>query len=130
VFVSILKTPQHVLSTFVLLLCLVGAYSLGNSLLDLWVLAVMGLVGYGFRKLTIDPAPLIIAVVLGPMMEKTLRQTLFMAHGDWRLLVFRPLSLALFLIGALVLLGPPLIALLRPAASESERRGRRSPSAG
>jgi putative tricarboxylic transport membrane protein len=121
VFVSILKTPQHVLSTFVLLLCLVGAYSLSNSLLDLWVLTVMGLVGYVFRKLAIDPAPLIIAVVLGPMMEKTLRQTLFMAHGDWRLLVFRPLSLALFVIGALVLLGPPLVSALR-------RRGNVQPS--
>jgi putative tricarboxylic transport membrane protein len=75
VLVSILRTPQHVLSTFVLLLCLVGAYSLGNSLLDLWVLVVFGLVGYGFRKLAVDPAPLIVAVVLGPMMEKTLRRS-------------------------------------------------------
>jgi putative tricarboxylic transport membrane protein len=113
VFVSILRTPQHVLSTFVLLLCLVGAYSLSNSMLDLWVLVVMGLVGYVFRKLAIDPAPLIVAVVLGPMMEKTLRQTLFMAHGDWRLLVFRPLSLVLFAIGILVLLGPPLLSAWR-----------------
>jgi putative tricarboxylic transport membrane protein len=113
VFVSILRTPQHVLSTFVLLLCLVGAYSLNNSMLDLWVLSVMGVVGYVFRKLAIDPAPLIVAVVLGPMMEKTLRQTLFMAHGDWHLLLFRPLSLALFSVGALVLVGPPLFGLLR-----------------
>jgi putative tricarboxylic transport membrane protein len=113
VFVSILRTPQHVLSTSVLLLCLVGAYSLSNSMLDLWVLVVMGLVGYVFRKLAIDPAPLIVAVVLGPMMEKTLRQTLFMAHGDWRLLVFRPLSLVLFAIGILVLLGPPLLSAWR-----------------
>jgi putative tricarboxylic transport membrane protein len=113
VFVSILRLPQHVLSTFVLLLCLVGAFSLSNSLLDLWVLVGMGLLGYAFRKLSIDPAPLIVAVVLGPVMEKTLRQTLFMAHGDWRLLVFRPLSLVLFVIGALVLVGPPLAAMLR-----------------
>jgi putative tricarboxylic transport membrane protein len=113
VFVSILKAPQHVLSTLVLLLCLVGAFSLSNSLLDLWVLVGMGVLGYAFRKLGIDPAPLIVAVVLGPVMEKTLRQTLFMAHGDWRLLVFRPLSLTLFVIGALVLVGPPLLAALR-----------------
>jgi putative tricarboxylic transport membrane protein len=112
-FVSILRVPQPVLSTFVLLLCLVGAFSLSNSLLDLWVLVAMGLLGYAFRKLSIDPAPLIVAVVLGPVMEKTLRQTLFMAHGDWRLLVFRPLSLALFVIGALVLAGPPIVAALR-----------------
>ena len=72
----------------------------------------MGVVGYGFRKLSVDPAPLIVAVVLGPIMEKTLRQTLFMAHGDWRLLLLRPLSLALLLLGALVVLGPPLLAAL------------------
>jgi putative tricarboxylic transport membrane protein len=113
VFVSILRLPQPMLSTFVLLLCLVGAFSLSNSMLDLWVLVATGLLGYVFRKLSIDPAPLIVAVVLGPVMEKTLRQTLFMAHGDWRLLVFRPISLTLFVIGALVLLGPPLAAALR-----------------
>ena len=112
-FVSILRIPQHLLSTFVLLLCLVGAFSLNNSMLDLWVLVATGLLGYAFRKLKIDPAPLIVAVVLGPIMEKTLRQTLFMAHGDWRLLLLRPLSLVLLLIGALVLAGPPLLAGLR-----------------
>jgi putative tricarboxylic transport membrane protein len=112
-FVSVLRMPQHVLSTLVLLLCLVGAYSLNNSSLDLWVLVGFGIVGYVFRKLTVDPAPLIIAVVLGPLVEKTLRQTLFMAHGDWQLLVFRPLSLALLAIGAAVLLLPPLVATLR-----------------
>jgi putative tricarboxylic transport membrane protein len=120
VFVSVLRLPQYALSTLVLLLCLVGAYSLSNSLLDLWVLVAFGLAGYAFRKLSIDPAPLIVAVVLGPIMEKTLRQTLFMAHGDWRLLAYRPLSLALLLIGAAVLLGPALWAALRrrpPAAS-------------
>jgi putative tricarboxylic transport membrane protein len=52
-------------------------------------------------------------VVLGPIMEKTLRQTLFMAHGDWRLLAFRPLSLVLLLLAAVVLVGPPVWALLR-----------------
>ncbi|MBI3107404.1 MAG: tripartite tricarboxylate transporter permease [Candidatus Rokubacteria bacterium] len=66
VFVSILRLPQYVLSTLVLLLCLVGAFSLNNSPLDLWVLVGMGVVGYVFRKLSVDPAPLIVAVVLGP----------------------------------------------------------------
>jgi putative tricarboxylic transport membrane protein len=116
-FVSILRTPRHILSTFVLLLCLIGAFSLNSSHLDLWVLVGTGLLGYAFRKLSIDPAPLIVAVVLGPVMEKTLRQTLFMAHGDWRLLVFRPLSLTLFVIGALVLLGPPIVGALRRRAA-------------
>jgi putative tricarboxylic transport membrane protein len=101
----------------VLLLCLVGAYSLNNSPLDLWVLVGFGFLGYVFRKLAIDPAPLIIAVVLGPLMEKTLRQTLFMAHGDWHMLVVRALSLALFAVGAAVLLAPPLLSAWRRRAA-------------
>lgn len=57
------------------------------------------------------------AVVLGPIIEETLRQTRFMAHGDWRPLAFRPLSLGLLLLGAVVLAGPPVWALLRRRAT-------------
>jgi putative tricarboxylic transport membrane protein len=113
VFVSVLRLPQHLLSTLVLLLCLVGAWALNNSALDLWVLVVMGFVGYGFRKLAVDPAPLIVALVLGPFMENTLRQTLFMARGDWSTLLLRPLALALLLIGLLAVAAPPAVAALR-----------------
>jgi putative tricarboxylic transport membrane protein len=120
-FASILRLPQHLLSTLVLLLCLVGTWSLNASLLDLWVLVVMGVAGWGLRKARVDPAPLIVALVLGPYMENTLRQTLYMAHGDWRLLVFRPLALALVLVGVLAVAAPPLVAALRrrpaPAAT-------------
>jgi putative tricarboxylic transport membrane protein len=114
-FVSVLRLPQHVLATLVLLLCLVGAYSLNNSLLDLWVLAASGLVGYGLRKLAVDPAPLVVALVLGPIMEKSLRQTLFMARGDWTDIFARPLSVALLVIGLAVFAGPALVAVGRRA---------------
>lgn len=116
VFVSVLRLPQHVLATLVLLLCLVGAYSLNNSLLDLWVLALFGVFGYGLRKLAIDPSPLVVALVLGPLMEKTLRQSLFMAQGDWVSVLGRPLTVALLLAGALALAGPPLLRALRRSA--------------
>ena len=112
-FVSVLRLPQHVLATLVLLLCLVGAYSLNNSLLDLWVLTVTGILGYGLRRLAIDPAPLVVALVLGPIMEKSLRQTLFMARGNWTDIFARPLSVALLLVGFAVFAGPPLTALAR-----------------
>jgi putative tricarboxylic transport membrane protein len=112
-FVSVLRLPQHVLATLVLLLCLVGAYSLNNSQLDLWVLVVFGFFGYGLRKLSIDPSPLVVALVLGPLMEKTLRQSLFMARGDWLQIVGRPLTLALLLLGALALIAPLIARLLR-----------------
>jgi putative tricarboxylic transport membrane protein len=117
VFVSVLRLPQHVLATLVLLLCLVGAYSLNNSVLDLWVLIVMGVFGYGLRKLAIDPAPLVVALVLGPLMEKSLRQTLFMMRGDVGLLLERPLTLVLLLGGLAALVGPALARIARRRAA-------------
>jgi putative tricarboxylic transport membrane protein len=112
-FVSVLRLPQHVLATLVLLLCLVGAYSLNNSLLDLWVLVGFGIFGYGLRKLAIDPSPLVVALVLGPLMEKTLRQALFLERGNVLALAGRPLTAALLVLGAVVLVAPPLVRLLR-----------------
>jgi putative tricarboxylic transport membrane protein len=97
-----------VLATLVLLLCLVGAYSLNNSQLDLWALVVFGIFGYGLRKLAIDPSPLVVALVLGPLMEKTLRQALFMERGNVLALAGRPITLALLLLGVVALAAPLL----------------------
>src|SRR5688572_1594601 len=112
-FVSVLRLPQHVLATLVLLLCLVGAYSLNNSQLDLWVLVLFGVFGYGLRKLAIDPSPLVVALVLGPLMEKSLRQALSMERGDLLVLVTRPLTLGILLVPVLALLVPPVLRLRR-----------------
>ncbi|HEY7364241.1 MAG TPA: tripartite tricarboxylate transporter permease [Methylomirabilota bacterium] len=123
-FVSVLRLPQHVLATLVLLLCLVGAYSLNNSQLDLWVLVAFGIFGYGLRQLRIDPSPLVVALVLGPLMEKTLRQTLFMERGDVLAVLGRPLTLTLLLIGVLAVAAPALARLFRrprPAVARAIR---------
>jgi putative tricarboxylic transport membrane protein len=112
-FVSVLRLPQHILATLVLLLCLVGAFSLSNSYLDLWVLVIFGIVGYVLRKLRIDGSPLVVALVLGPMMEKTLRQSLFLTRGSVVELLTRPLTIAILLIPVAALLGPPLMRLFR-----------------
>ena len=69
--------------------------------------------GPSSTNLSVDPSPLVVALVLGPLMEKTLHQTLFMARGEWTEIVSRPLTLALLLLGALVLAGPPLVRLAR-----------------
>ena len=108
-FVSVLRLPQHVLATLILLLCLVGAYSLNNSQLDLWVLVGFGIFGYGLRKLAIDPSPLVVALVLGPMMEKTLRQSLFMARGSFVDILSRPLTMTLLLLGLAAVVAPWVI---------------------
>jgi len=86
---------------------------LSNSLLDLWALVGSGIFGYGLRKLAIDASPLVVALVLGPLMEKTLRQSLFMARGDWLEIVGRPLTASLLGLGALALVAPPFVRLTR-----------------
>jgi putative tricarboxylic transport membrane protein len=119
-FVSVLRLPQHVLSTLVLLLCLVGAFSLSNSHLDLWILVTFGIFGYALRKLSVDPSPLVVALVLGPMMEKTLRQSLFISQGSIVEVLMRPLTMAILAVPVLALAGPPLLRLrrrLRPAVA-------------
>jgi putative tricarboxylic transport membrane protein len=122
-FVSVLRLPQHVLATLILLLCLVGAYSLNNSQLDLWVLVVFGVFGYGLRKLAIDPSPLVVALVLGPLMEKTLRQSLFMARGEWLTILGRPLTLTLLLVGVVAVAAPTLLRLARRWRTQPQLSG-------
>jgi putative tricarboxylic transport membrane protein len=116
----VLRLPQHVLATLVLLLCLVGAFSLSNSHLDLWILVIFGVFGYALRKMSVDASPLVVALVLGPMMEKTLRQSLFITQGSLVDLVTRPLTMAILAIPVLALAGPLLLRLRRrprPAAA-------------
>jgi putative tricarboxylic transport membrane protein len=122
-FVSVLRLPQHILATLVLLLCLVGAFSLSNSFLDLWVLVVFGVFGYALRKLKVDPSPLVVALVLGPMMEKTLRQSLFMARGSVLDIASRPLTLTLLVLGLAALAAPMVARRLRgrPIGAEPAR---------
>ena len=95
-FVSILKVPRQILLPVIVLLCLVGVYSLNASYVDLMVLVVFGLVGYALRGLGFQPAPLILATVIGPMIETSLRQSLKMTGGSIGGLIFRPICLVLY----------------------------------
>ena len=98
---------------FILLLCLVGTFSINNSFLDIYILLGMGVVGYILRKLDFDMAPLILAVVLGPILEKTLRQSLFYARGDAWAIFGRPYTASLLSVGVVLIILPPLIRRLR-----------------
>jgi putative tricarboxylic transport membrane protein len=116
---SVLRIPQAILLTGVLLLTLVGAYSVDNSLLDLLTLMGAGLAGYLFRKVGFDPAPLVLALVLGPVLENSFRQSLFMSQGSLLIFIQRPIS-ALLLGLALLVLGAPALWGLRAAHKDRE----------
>jgi TctA family transporter len=82
--------------------CVIGAYSISNNTFDIYVLAFFGVLGYVFKKLGAEPAPLLLALILGPMAEEYLRRTLLLSHGDASVFFTRPVSLITLLI-ALVL---------------------------
>jgi putative tricarboxylic transport membrane protein len=108
VWVSLLRIPQPILLGSIVLFMLVGTYSLNNSLLDLVVLVVMGALGYVLRKLGFDLAPAILAMVLGPLLEKTFRQSLYMSAGSPAVFFARPIAGGLWVAILLTLLLPPL----------------------
>jgi len=107
-WIQVLKVPYPILFPLILLFCVIGAYSLNNSVTEVGIMILFGIMGYFLRKLDFEPAPLILALVLGPMMELNFRQSL--AMGDGRLVFFfeRPIS-AIIMVIALFLLVMPFI---------------------
>ena len=99
-----------------MLFCAIGVYSTNNNTWDVWVMGWFGIIGYIFHKLSMEPAPLLLGLILGPMMEENLRRALLLSRGDWSVLVTRPLS-ATLLFMALVLL---IIVLLPAVRSKRE----------
>jgi putative tricarboxylic transport membrane protein len=126
-FVWSLRMPLPVLCAVVLVLCIVGGYAPNQKLHDVWLIAVFGIGGYLLRKLDYPLAPLVLALVLGPLMEKSLRQALISAQGDVATFVERPISAA-FLGIAVVLFLLPAVRKLRKrlAAGGPEPSGRPS----
>lgn len=104
IWVSLLKVPYRFLFPAILMFCSVGAYSINNSITDLVLVSVFGLIGYVFRKFDCEPAPLILGFILGPMMEENLRRTMVLSRGDPTVFFTRPVSLGLLLAAALLLL--------------------------
>ncbi len=103
IWVQVLKVPYKVLFPLIILFCLIGVYSMNNVVFDLYVMIFFGAAGYLMRKFGYEPAPLILAYVLGPMLEQNLRQSLLISQGSFMIFITRPIS-AVFLVAALLLL--------------------------
>jgi putative tricarboxylic transport membrane protein len=103
-FVNLLRVPYHFLFPAILLICFVGVYSVNLSGTDLWIMAIFGVVGYGLRKLAFDPSPIVLALVLGPMMEQALRQALIMSRGEFGIFLSRPIAAGMLAAAVLLLL--------------------------
>lgn len=113
VFVSILKIPYSILSSMILIFCFVGAYSINNNPADVIMVSIFGLIGYLFRRLEFDTAPLLLAFVLGPILEKSFRQTLLMGMGNPLFLFSRPVSIGLIVFWIVILLYPVILGQIK-----------------
>ncbi len=120
IWVKILKIPYDILFPFIFLFCLVGVYTLNNNVVEILIMLLFGVFGYVNRKLGFEGAPFILAMVLGPIMEKCLRQSLVISHGRPEIFYSRPLPAILIGIGIVVLIYSVLSAGLKTRLKEGE----------
>jgi putative tricarboxylic transport membrane protein len=114
-FVAIIKVPFRVLAPAILVLCTVGAYSVNGSVMDIWILFATGVLGFLMKRLGFSPPALIIGLVLGPLAEGTLQQTMIISDGSLLIFLTRPISLVLTIAIALILLSSAVVPRLTAA---------------
>jgi putative tricarboxylic transport membrane protein len=103
IFVNVLRIPYAYLYPLVIMFCIVGVYEVSHSIVDVWIMLIMGVVGYGLRKFGLDPAPLVLGLVIAPTFEMSLRQSLIMSNGNWTIFVQRPIAAVLLAVCAALL---------------------------
>lgn len=108
-WVKLLKTPYLILFPMIFLFCLIGSYSLNSNIFDVAMTVLFGVIGYLMRKFEYEPAPLIMALILGPMFEVALRQSLIMSNGSPLIFLFRPISSVFIIISCILLFSPFLL---------------------
>jgi len=115
-WVRMISIPYHLLFPIIVVFCAIGVFSLNNSTFDIFFMAIFGLFGYVLKKLGAEPTPMLLAFILGPMMEEYLRRALLLAKGDPSVLVTRPISALLLGLAAAL-----LVVVILPAISRTRR---------
>ncbi len=111
-FVAVLKMPFTILAPIIYVLCVVGGFAPTKDMHDVWLMLIFGVVGYLMRKLDYPLAPAVLAIVLGPLAEPAMRQSLIMSHGSMEIFFIRPIA-GTIMVCALGLLLWPLFSLVR-----------------
>jgi putative tricarboxylic transport membrane protein len=102
-FVNLLRIPYAYLYPLMIMFCVIGVYEVNNSIVDVWIMLIMGMVGYSLKKFGFDPAPLVLGLVIAPLFEMSLRQSLIMSDGAWLIFLQRPIALTLLCVSAALL---------------------------
>lgn len=120
IWVKLLKVPYRLMYPAILVFCAIGVFSVQNAVADIWQMALFGVLGYLLGKLRLEPAPLLLGFVLGPLMEENLRRALLISRGDFSVFVQRPISLGLLCaaVALILLLVAPALRRKRQVAFE------------
>ncbi len=121
-FVNLLRIPYRILYPSILVFCVLGVYAVNSSVLDIWIMTLTGLLGYLLRKFDFETAPVVLGLVLAPMLEMSVRQSLAMSRGSYGIFVQRPIA-ATMLFVAMVLLTLGLKPLLQRGLDWRARLG-------
>ncbi|MGH3348953.1 MAG: tripartite tricarboxylate transporter permease [Nocardioides sp.] len=114
-FASILRIPYHILYPGIIVVSLVGVYSINAALFDVWLVVLFGLLGYVMRKTDFPPAPMVLAFVLGPLFERSLRRSLVISQGDPTIFFTRPWAVTFLVAAVLIFLVPAVLGMRRTA---------------
>ena len=113
-FIWVLRMPFAVLAPMIFILCVVGGYAPTQDMHDVWLMLLFGVVGYLLRKLDYPMAPAVLAIVLGPLAETSMRQSLLIAHGSPSIFFTRPIAGSIMVV-TIILLVLPLVRRIRRA---------------
>ena len=119
VFVRVLTLPFTILAPIIFILCVVGGYAPTQTMHDVWLMLLFGIVGYLMRKLNYPVAPAVLAIVLGPLAERSLRQSLLASHGDMMTFLERPISAVCIFIALSLMAYPVVKKILKKRAAKS-----------
>ncbi|KAB6770252.1 C4-dicarboxylate ABC transporter permease, partial [Bifidobacterium longum] len=110
---NVVKIPGNILTPMILALCVVGTYALNNSLFDVGIMLIAGVVGYFMQKGGYPASPVVLALIMGPMAESNFRRALSLSGGSLDFLYTRPITLALLTLAAFTLLTPIIRKIMR-----------------
>lgn len=118
---KLLLIPRHYLYAGITVLAMLGVYAISSSMVDLWLLLGIGLLGFVMRRYAFPVAPVLIAVILGPLAETELRRALAVSEGDLGVLVSSPFTITLYVVLAAGLIGAAVQHIRRRKAAEQQR---------
>jgi putative tricarboxylic transport membrane protein len=103
IFVNLLRIPYAYLYPLIIMFCIIGVYEVNHSIVDVWIMLIMGVVGYLLKKFHFDPAPLVLGLVIAPIFEMSLRQSLIMSNGNYLIFMSRPIAATLMAFAVVLL---------------------------